>query len=122
MDNELVFGNDFNHHSTAALTQQDRTVLGNVESALANGLQLKQWWEQTEATHSIVGSLHGGFYGAYAVMGITDRLKILDHSSFKDFAYGCAQTLHPSRWVPSAETGRFTDPLFLTSKMEVAYA
>ena len=36
MDNESVFGNDFNHHSTAALTQQDRAVLGNVESALAN--------------------------------------------------------------------------------------
>ena len=38
--------------------------------------------------------------------------KILDHSSFKDFAYGCAQTLHPSRWALSGEAGRFTDPLY----------
>ena len=52
MDNESVFGNDFNHYSTAALTQQDRAILDNVESALANGLQIKKWWEQTEATHS----------------------------------------------------------------------
>jgi hypothetical protein len=52
MDNKSVFGNDFDYHSTAALTQQDRAVLDNVESALANGLQIKKWWEQTEATHS----------------------------------------------------------------------
>ena len=38
--------------------------------------------------------------------------KILDHGSFKDFAYGCAQTLHPSRWALSGEAGRFTDPLY----------
>jgi flavin-dependent dehydrogenase len=38
--------------------------------------------------------------------------KILDHGSFKDFAYGCTQTLHPSRWALSGEAGRFTDPLY----------
>ena len=38
--------------------------------------------------------------------------KILDHGSYKDFAYGCAQTLHPSRWALSGEAGRFTDPLY----------
>jgi len=38
--------------------------------------------------------------------------KILDHGSFKDFAYGCARTLHPSRWALSGEAGRFTDPLY----------
>ena len=38
--------------------------------------------------------------------------KILDHGSFKDFAYGCTRTLHPSRWALSGEAGRFTDPLY----------
>ena len=38
--------------------------------------------------------------------------KILDHGSFKDFSYGCAQTIHPSRWALSGEAGRFTDPLY----------
>jgi hypothetical protein len=38
--------------------------------------------------------------------------KILDHGSFKDFSYGCVQTIHPSRWAISGEAGRFTDPLY----------
>jgi flavin-dependent dehydrogenase len=38
--------------------------------------------------------------------------KILAHSSFKDFSYGCAQTIHPSQWALSGEAGRFTDPLY----------
>jgi flavin-dependent dehydrogenase len=38
--------------------------------------------------------------------------KILDHGSFKDFSYGCMQTIHPSRWALSGEAGRFTDPLY----------
>jgi 2-polyprenyl-6-methoxyphenol hydroxylase-like FAD-dependent oxidoreductase len=38
--------------------------------------------------------------------------KILDHGSFKDFSYGCVQTMHPSRWALSGEAGRFTDPLY----------
>ena len=38
--------------------------------------------------------------------------KILDHGSFKDFSYGCGQTIHPSRWALSGDAGRFTDPLY----------
>jgi flavin-dependent dehydrogenase len=38
--------------------------------------------------------------------------KILAHGSFKDFSYGCMQTIHPSRWALSGEAGRFTDPLY----------
>jgi hypothetical protein len=38
--------------------------------------------------------------------------KILAHGSFKDFSYGCQQTIHPSRWALSGEAGRFTDPLY----------
>jgi 2-polyprenyl-6-methoxyphenol hydroxylase-like FAD-dependent oxidoreductase len=38
--------------------------------------------------------------------------KILDHGSFKDFSYGCRQTIHPARWALSGEAGRFTDPLY----------
>lgn len=38
--------------------------------------------------------------------------KILDHSSFRDFSYDCAQTISPQRWAMSGEAGRFTDPLY----------
>jgi hypothetical protein len=38
--------------------------------------------------------------------------KILAHSAFMDFSYGCAQTIHPSKWALSGEAGRFTDPLY----------
>jgi flavin-dependent dehydrogenase len=38
--------------------------------------------------------------------------KILDHSSFKDFSYDCAQTISQSRWALAGEAGRFTDPLY----------
>jgi 2-polyprenyl-6-methoxyphenol hydroxylase-like FAD-dependent oxidoreductase len=38
--------------------------------------------------------------------------RILAHSAFKDFSYGCAQTIHPSKWAISGESGRFTDPLY----------
>jgi flavin-dependent dehydrogenase len=38
--------------------------------------------------------------------------KILDYGSFKDFSYGCVQTIHPARWALSGEAGRFTDPLY----------
>jgi 2-polyprenyl-6-methoxyphenol hydroxylase-like FAD-dependent oxidoreductase len=38
--------------------------------------------------------------------------KILDYSGFKDYSYGCAQTIHPSRWALTGEAGRFTDPLY----------
>jgi 2-polyprenyl-6-methoxyphenol hydroxylase-like FAD-dependent oxidoreductase len=38
--------------------------------------------------------------------------KILDHSSFKDFSYDCAQTIDANRWALSGEAGRFTDPLY----------
>jgi hypothetical protein len=51
MDTMPVPDNEGAHHEVAALTAQDRAVLGCVESALTNGLQLKKWWEQTDATH-----------------------------------------------------------------------
>jgi 2-polyprenyl-6-methoxyphenol hydroxylase-like FAD-dependent oxidoreductase len=38
--------------------------------------------------------------------------KILAHSSFRDFSYDCARTIHPSKWALSGEAGRFTDPLY----------
>src|SRR5262245_12057139 len=36
----------------AEFTVQDRAILGQVESALANGLRLKGWWDHTDATNS----------------------------------------------------------------------
>ena len=45
-------GNARPHEEAAALTDQDHAILGSVESALANGIQLKKWWEQTDATNS----------------------------------------------------------------------
>jgi hypothetical protein len=52
MDTVPVPGNEGAHHQATALTDQDCAILGSVENALTNGLQLKQWWEQTDATHS----------------------------------------------------------------------
>src|SRR5437870_5703148 len=52
MAREPTLGNESDQGGTAALTDRDHAILGHVESALANGLQLKQWWEQTDATHS----------------------------------------------------------------------
>ena len=37
---------------SAVLTAQDYAILDNVESALAKGRALKQWWEQTNASNS----------------------------------------------------------------------
>ena len=42
---------------------------------------------------------------------LPDR-KILDRGSYKDFSYGCKQTIHPAKWALSGESGRFTDPLY----------
>jgi hypothetical protein len=52
MDTVPGLGNEGAYHEATALTDQDRAILDSVESALTNGLQLKQWWEQTDATHS----------------------------------------------------------------------
>ena len=38
--------------------------------------------------------------------------RIFDFTLLKDFAYGCQETIHPSRWAMSGESGRFTDPLY----------
>jgi flavin-dependent dehydrogenase len=40
------------------------------------------------------------------------RRKILDQGLLRDFAYDCSQTIHPSRWALSGESGRFSDPLY----------
>lgn len=40
------------------------------------------------------------------------RRKILDHGSFRSFAYDCAETLGASKWALSGESGRFSDPLY----------
>jgi 2-polyprenyl-6-methoxyphenol hydroxylase-like FAD-dependent oxidoreductase len=47
--------------------------------------------------------------------------KILDRGSFKDFSYGCAQTIHRSRWALSGEAGRFTDPLYSPGSDFIAF-
>ena len=40
------------------------------------------------------------------------RRKVLDHGSFRSFAYDCKETLHTSKWALSGESGRFSDPLY----------
>jgi flavin-dependent dehydrogenase len=40
------------------------------------------------------------------------RRRVLDHSCFRDFSYGCERTISPDRWALSGEAGRFTDPLY----------
>ena len=38
--------------------------------------------------------------------------RIVDQSSFRDFAHDCARTISPSRWALTGESGRFADPLY----------
>jgi flavin-dependent dehydrogenase len=38
--------------------------------------------------------------------------KVIDYTCYKEYAYGCAQTIHPGRWALSGMSGRFTDPLY----------
>jgi flavin-dependent dehydrogenase len=38
--------------------------------------------------------------------------KVLDYTCYKEYAYGCSQTIHPHRWALSGMSGRFTDPLY----------
>jgi hypothetical protein len=52
MDHVSISSHDITSHGTAALTEQDRAILDNVDSALANGRALKRWWEQTDAANS----------------------------------------------------------------------
>jgi len=40
------------------------------------------------------------------------KRELLDFGAIKDFAHGCKQTIDPSRWAMSGESGRFTDPLY----------
>jgi hypothetical protein len=42
----------FPQEQTAPLTDHDLTLIGSVESALADGLALKQWWERTYPANS----------------------------------------------------------------------
>src|SRR5262249_49984581 len=37
---------------------------------------------------------------------------VLDYTCYKEYAYGCSQTIHPDRWALSGMSGRFTDPLY----------
>ncbi len=38
--------------------------------------------------------------------------KIIDYTCYKEYSYGCTQTIHPNRWALSGMSGRFTDPLY----------
>lgn len=52
MNDESISSNASDHDGTTALTDQDRAIIGHVENALANGLQLKKWWERTDTANS----------------------------------------------------------------------
>ena len=47
--------------------------------------------------------------------------KILDHGSFRDFSYDCAQTISASRWALAGEAGRFSDPLYSPGSDLIAF-
>ncbi|MBI2818834.1 MAG: hypothetical protein HYX73_02555 [Acidobacteria bacterium] len=47
--------------------------------------------------------------------------KVLDHGLLRDFAYDCAQTISPSRWAMSGESGRFSDPLYSPGSDLIAF-
>lgn len=38
--------------------------------------------------------------------------KVVDYTCYKEYSYGCSQTIHPDRWALSGMSGRFTDPLY----------
>jgi hypothetical protein len=52
MIGEPAIGDQVDREGTALLTEEDRAILGEVERALADGLALKRWWKQVEATNS----------------------------------------------------------------------
>lgn len=52
MDTWSVINDPINRDCAPALTDSDLVIIQDVERALADGLQLKQWWEQKEATNS----------------------------------------------------------------------
>lgn len=47
--------------------------------------------------------------------------KVIDHSSFKSFSYGCKQTINKARWALSGEAGRFADPLYSPGSDFIAF-
>ena len=47
--------------------------------------------------------------------------KILDHGLLRDYAYDCSQTISPSRWAMSGESGRFSDPLYSPGSDLIAF-
>jgi len=40
------------------------------------------------------------------------RRTVIDYMCYKEYAYGCSQTISASRWAMSGMAGRFTDPLY----------
>jgi hypothetical protein len=49
MPSDSLIEEQIDRDGTAALTDQDRLILAKVERCLADGLKLKQWWEQKDA-------------------------------------------------------------------------
>ncbi|MBT4136452.1 MAG: hypothetical protein HOE48_00995 [Candidatus Latescibacteria bacterium] len=49
------------------------------------------------------------------------KRKVIDHSSFKSFSYGCKQTINKGRWALSGEAGRFADPLYSPGSDFIAF-
>ena len=60
MNNTQTTSTQETHQSTLALTDQDYLVLDSVDGYLTAGLQLKQWWDQTDATKSFANRFELG--------------------------------------------------------------
>jgi hypothetical protein len=52
MNDKQTIKTPIEQETTGPLTEQDLAVLNAVDRYLAAGLQLKQWWEQTDATNA----------------------------------------------------------------------
>ena len=52
MNREPITDDQIDQAGTSALTDEDLAILSQVESSLADGLQLKAWWEKTHANDS----------------------------------------------------------------------
>lgn len=52
MENVAAIRDHLDIEHTSALTEQDLAVIGDVDRALSDGLQLKAWWQEKEAAKS----------------------------------------------------------------------
>lgn len=67
--------------ATSALDETDLAILGEVDSSLARGLQLKAWWDKTDAGRGDASSFPGSFPAALTFNRPDRSFAFLDQAS-----------------------------------------